>query len=714
MEDAPNKFLMCRPDFFGVDYVINPWMEGNVGKAASTTALEQWQSLYARIQEVAEVDLIAPQSGLPDMVFTANAGVLLGNLVVLSRFLRHERRGEEPHFKRWFQSRGFEVFELPTDLPFEGAGDALLDRDGGWLWAGYGLRTELDAHPLLAQWLNIEVVSLRLVDQRFYHLDTCLSPLHGGSLLYYPSAFDAYSNRQIEQRVPESKRIVVSEADAVRFACNAINLGSTVLLNHASPELKAKLESAGFMVVETPLEEFIKAGGAAKCLTLQLTEPVPEHTHAATSVQSRPVRLHGHLLDTGLLDQALDLVVEGGGSFRILQFHLGRQRQSASETEIQVSAPHGKVLHTILARLIDLGAVISEQEERDVKLEPVVQAGVAPEDFYATTIYPTEVRVDGQWLPVQDQRMDAVIVVGQGGGQPVARCKLFRDLEPGDRLVTGSAGIRTVRKGETRDQRAGFPTESEFAFMGAAVSSERRVELVVERIAWYMRRIREQSGKIVIVAGPVLVHTGGAAHLAWLIREGYVQAVLGGNGIAVHDIEQALLGTSLGVDSKLGASVRGGHQNHLRAINTIRRCGGIRQAVEQGVLTRGIFYECVRLRVPFVLAGSIRDDGPLPDTLMDLVKAQEEYARQIKGADMIVMLSSMLHSIGVGNMTPAGIKLLCVDINPAMVTKLSDRGSVESVGVVTDVGSFLNLLTRRLRRFENQSVSMSVVKTPGV
>ena len=213
-----------------------------------------------------------------------------------------------------------------------------------------------------------------------------------------------------------------------------------------------------------------------------------------------------------------------------------------------------------------------------------------------------------------------------------------------------------------------------------------------------------------MVAGPVVVHTGGAAYLAWLVREGHVQAVLGGNGVAVHDIEQALLGTSLGVDSKLGASVSGGHRNHLRAINTIRRCGGVRPAVEQGVLTSGIFYECVRREVPFVLAGSIRDDGPLPDTLMDLVQAQEQYARHIRGAAMILMLSSMLHSIGVGNMTPAGVKLVCVDINPAVVTKLSDRGSVESVGIVTDVGSFLSLLTHRLGRLENESVPMRIVE----
>jgi lysine-ketoglutarate reductase/saccharopine dehydrogenase-like protein (TIGR00300 family) len=232
--------------------------------------------------------------------------------------------------------------------------------------------------------------------------------------------------------------------------------------------------------------------------------------------------------------------------------------------------------------------------------------------------------------------------------------------------------------------------------MGAGVSSERRVELTVEQIAWEMRKIRDQGGKVVVTAGPVVIHTGGAQHLSRLIRDGYVHALLGGNAIAVHDMEQAIMGTSLGVDMQKGIPVRGGHRHHLKIINLIRRHGSIAKAVSAGVLTKGVMYECVKNNIPFSLAGSIRDDGPLPDTEMDLIKAQEEYSRLIQGADMILMLSSMLHSIGVGNMTPAGVKMVCVDINPAVVTKLSDRGSVESVGIVTDVGLFLSLLTQQL------------------
>lgn len=686
------RILMCPPDHYDVDYVINPWMEGNIHKSSRDRAVEQWQKLHHIIKEHAIVDLVNPQRGWPDMVFTANAGLVLGKNVVLSRFYHKERQGEEPHFKEWFESQGFNVYELPKDLPFEGAGDALLDREGRWLWAGYGFRSELDSHPYIAKWLDIEVVSLQLVDDRFYHLDTCFCPLADGYLLYYPPAFDFYSNRIIEMRVPEEKRIAIGEADAVNFACNAVNVDKTVIMNKASDELTQRLAEAGFTVLSTPLTEFLKAGGAAKCLTLRVTEPVQAEVHANVPVESRIIRLEGHLLDSGLINRALDAVVEGGGSFQVLNFNLGEQRQSTSCADVKVSAPSHGVMEEILSRLIDLGAVNLPEDERDARLEPVVQAGVAPDDFYVTTIYPTEVRVNGQWLRLQNQRMDGAIAIKYEPSGPVARCKLLRDLEVGEYVVTDVVGLRTVRKPELREQR----NSQEFSFMSGSVSSERRVELVVEQVAWELRQIRDRGGKVVVTAGPVVIHTGGGEHLMRLIREGYVQALLGGNAIAVHDMEQAMMGTSLGVDMKRGVAVRGGHRHHLKIINTIRRYGSIAGAVEQGVLKRGVMYECVKNNVPFCLAGSIRDDGPLPDTQMDLIKAQEEYSRLLQGAEMILMLSSMLHSIGVGNMTPSGVKMVCVDINPAVVTKLSDRGSIESIGVVTDVGLFLSLLVKQL------------------
>ncbi|WP_413199567.1 TIGR00300 family protein [Nostoc piscinale] len=695
------RFLMCPPDHYDVDYVINPWMEGNIHKSSRDRAVEQWQGLYQILKEHAIVDLVTPQKGWPDLVFTANAGLVLGENVVLSRFLHKERQGEEPYFKQWFEENGYKVYELPKDLPFEGAGDALLDREGRWLWAGYGFRSELDSHPYLAKWLDIEVLSLRLIDDRFYHLDTCFCPLANGYLLYYPGAFDSYSNRLIEMRVAAEKRIAIAEADAVNFACNAVNVESIVIMNKASDALKSRLAEVGFRVLETPLTEFLKAGGAAKCLTLRVTEPVRDEVHANVSVESRIIRLEGHLLDSGLINRALDLIVDTGGSFQVLNFNLGEQRQSTSAAEVKVSAPSHEVMEEIISLLIDLGAVDLPQDERDAKLEPVIMAGVAPDDFYVSTIYPTEVRINGQWVKVENQRMDGAIAITQTANGIVARCKILRDLEVGEQVVVDVLGIRTIRKTESREQR----NAQEFSFMSAGVSSERRVELVVEQVAWELRKIRDAGGKVVVTAGPVVIHTGGGEHLSRLIREGYVQALLGGNAIAVHDIEQNIMGTSLGVDMKRGVAVRGGHRHHLKVINSVRRHGSIAKAVEAGAINSGVMYECVRNNVPFVLAGSIRDDGPLPDTQMDLIKAQEEYAHHLEGAEMILMLSSMLHSIGVGNMTPSGVKMVCVDINPAVVTKLSDRGSIESVGVVTDVGLFLSLLIQQLDKLTSPYVS---------
>ena len=687
------RILMCPPDHYDVDYVINPWMEGNIHKSSRDRAVEQWQKLHQVLKDVAVVDLVAPAKGWPDMVFTANAGLVLGSNVVLSRFFHKERQGEEPYFKAWFEENGFTVYELPKDLPFEGAGDALFDREGRWLWAGYGFRSELDSHPYIAKWLDTEVVSLRLIDERFYHLDTCFCPLTGGYLLYYPPAFDSYSNRVIEMRIPEEKRIIVEEPDAVCFACNAVNVGSTIVMNQISDSLKNKLTKAGFNVTETPLSEFLKAGGAAKCLTLRVTEPILEDVHANVTIESRVIRMEGHLLDAGLLNQALDLVVENSGSFRVLNFNLGIERNSISTAEVRVSAPSHQLLEEIMTELIDLGAVPPPQELCDINTTVVVQDGVAPDDFYVSTIYPTEVRVNCEWVRVQNQRMDGAIRVNADPNAPSAECVLLRDLKVGDRVMVSIEGIRTVKK---VDSHEGRKESKEFSFMGAGVSSERRVELLVEQIAWEMRQIRDQGGKIVVTAGPVVIHTGGSQHLSRLIRGGYVHALLGGNAIAVHDIEQSMMGTSLGVDMQRGIPVRGGHRHHLKVINIIRRYGSIANAVEKGLVTKGVMYECVKNNVPFSLAGSIRDDGPLPDTEMDMIKAQTHYAELLKGADMVLMLSSMLHSIGVGNMTPAGVKMVCVDINPAVVTKLSDRGSVESVGVVTDVGLFLSLLLQQL------------------
>ena len=406
---------------------------------------------------------------------------------------------------------------------------------------------------------------------------------------------------------------------------------------------------------------------------------------------SRNLEVSGHLLDTGLMNEMLDLITEAGGAFEVLRFEAGRTKADLSSASLRVTAPDAATLDSVVGKLIDRGARVPQGEERDADLVRVEQDGVAPDDFYSTTIFHTEVRIAGRWVPVARQRMDVMIAVDAGGS---AECSLMRDLRASERVVCGVDGIRTF---PPERQTAGAEPADEFAFMASSVSSERRVELAVNEIAADLTRIKEAGGKVVVVPGPVVVHTGGAPYLAALIHEGYVHALLGGNAIAAHDIELSLFGTSLGVNMERGRPVHEGHKHHLRAINMVRGYGSIAAAVEAGAVPPGgVMHACVTRGVPFVLAGSIRDDGPMPDTRMDLLQAQREYQEAIRGADLILMLSTMLHSIGVGNMTPSGVKLVCVDINPAVVTKLTDRGSLESVGIVTDVGLFLRLLAGRL------------------
>lgn len=266
-------YLMCAPDYFTVSYIINPWMEGNINATALSAARTQWQALQRIITRHAAVELIAPQPDVPDLVFTANAGLVLGDTVVLSHFRHPERQREEPYFAEWFAAHGFAVQTMPADVPFEGAGDALFDRAQPWLWFGHGHRSVAAAGSLISAWLDVEVVPLQLVDRRFYHLDTCFCPLSGGYVLYYPPAFAAESQATIAARVAPDKLIALQEEDALHFAGNAVNIGSTVILHYATSALVEHLHSHGFTVIQTPLGEFMKAGGAAKCLTLRLNEP---------------------------------------------------------------------------------------------------------------------------------------------------------------------------------------------------------------------------------------------------------------------------------------------------------------------------------------------------------------------------------------------------------------------------------------------------------
>jgi lysine-ketoglutarate reductase/saccharopine dehydrogenase-like protein (TIGR00300 family) len=400
---------------------------------------------------------------------------------------------------------------------------------------------------------------------------------------------------------------------------------------------------------------------------------------------SDTIEAAGHLIDSGLLSSIFDKIIEFKASYEVLSFDIGRTNDDPSRIHMRITAPDQGALDELLQQLTTFGA--HPVAERNVVLKPAEKDRCVPDDFYSTTNHRTHVRLEGRWVEVERQRMDAVIVV-TGDGR--ATCRKLRDVTAGEPVVCGHEGIRVTPEFRERD-RLGF------TFMSNDVSSERRVEGSVARIAAMMREVKKSGGRIAVVAGPVVVHTGGVEHFSEIIRLGYVDVVLAGNALAVHDVEFALSGTSLGIDLAAGAPVEQGHRNHMAAINTINRAGSLRQAVRSGVLKSGVMYELVTHDVDFVLAGSIRDDGPLPDTLMDLVDAQERYAAALGNVQLVLMLSSMLHSIGVGNMLPSWVRVVCVDINPAVVTKLSDRGSQQTVGVVTDVGLFLHRLAEALR-----------------
>jgi lysine-ketoglutarate reductase/saccharopine dehydrogenase-like protein (TIGR00300 family) len=400
-------------------------------------------------------------------------------------------------------------------------------------------------------------------------------------------------------------------------------------------------------------------------------------------VASEVVEASGHLIDSGILNGIFDTVIRHDASFEVLRFNIGRTNAEPSVLSMRVTAPTEEGLHKLVENLIPLGCLIVSGQ--DVLTRTADQDGCAPVDFYSTTNHETHVRHGGQWMPVADQRMDAAIVVD--GAR--ASCRKLRDIRTGDAVVCGVGGIRVVPTFQDRDRHG-------FAFMTNEVSSERRVEAAVSRVAEMMQSVRAAGGKIAVVAGPVVVHTGGAPYLASLIRAGFVQVLLSGNALAVHDIEVAMFGTSLGVNLETGRAVEGGHHHHMRAINAVRRAGGLRQAVDQGIVNSGILYECQRTGIEYVLAGSIRDDGPLPETIMDLVDAQDRYAECLKDVSLVLIVASMLHGIGVGNMLPSSVRVVCIDINPAVVTKLGDRGSSQTVGIVTDTGLFLHQLAETL------------------
>ena len=400
---------------------------------------------------------------------------------------------------------------------------------------------------------------------------------------------------------------------------------------------------------------------------------------------SELVQVSGHIIDSLILPKILDEVMDLGGSFEILRLQIGKRKTDPSTARLRISASSRQKLQILLTRLARLGA--APVSSSDAQLVRAAKDGVFPASFYSTTNLPTFVRCRGRWLPVRHIEMDCGIVIEPDPSRAV--CTPIGRVRKGDVVVCGHAGIRVVPLERSRRHEV-------FQFMNSAVSPEKPKARLIAQVADAMRAMRRQRRKILVVAGPAVIHTGGGPALEQLIRRGYVQALFGGNGLATHDIESALYGTALGVYLDRGVLARDGHDHHMRAINTVRDCGGIAAAVRRGVLKRGVMHACITRRVPYVLAGSVRDDGPLPDVLTDVIRAQEEMRRHIPGVGLALMIASTLHAIATGNMLPATVKTICVDINPAVVTKLSDRGTFQGVGIVSDAASFLRELCAAL------------------
>ncbi len=398
------------------------------------------------------------------------------------------------------------------------------------------------------------------------------------------------------------------------------------------------------------------------------------------------VELQGHIIDSLLLPKVLDEILTRGGTYVIKEIKLGKRQVDPSHVRIEIKADTQERLDDILRSVHEHGAAPTAQ--RDCEIENADMDGAFPERFYSTTNYRTQVRIAKEWIDVDDQEMDCGIILD--GKKKTARCIAMVHVKKGDAIVVGHHGVR-VLPAETAART------SLFEFMSSAVSSEKPKGVTVREIAAAMKRTKAAGEKILAVLGPAVVHTGSVEHICELIRRGYLNVLFAGNALATHDIEQALFGTSLGVWLDRGLPAEEGHEHHLRAINTIRRLGGIESAVKQNVLKSGIMYECVRHGIPYVLAGSIRDDGPLPEVITDTLVAQDAMRDKIKGVGFCLMMATMLHSIATGNLLPAWVRVACVDINPATVTKLADRGSHQTVGVVTDAEPFLRSLVAELK-----------------
>ena len=400
------------------------------------------------------------------------------------------------------------------------------------------------------------------------------------------------------------------------------------------------------------------------------------------------IEVKGHLIDSMILTKIFDKVMDLKGDFHVLEFSVGKKKGDPSYARLLVRGRNQQHLDELLESVYREGAQpISVQQ---VMLEPAVKDMVMPDSFYSTTNNATQVFYNSSWIDVDNMMMDKCIVLDRQKMR--AECRMIRDVKKGDSIVVGEQGVRIIPHERPRE---GVDI---FQFMSSSSSSERPTQQIARKVANDIYKIKQSQGKIAVVAGPVVVHSGASEALAKLIRMGYIHGLLAGNALAVHDIENSLMGTSLGMQVNDGTLAVRGHRNHMRAINEVFKFGSLRTMVEKKVLEKGIMYECIINNIPFVLAGSIRDDGPIPDVVTDVVEAQRKYKQVLKDTKMVLMLSTMLHSIAVGNMLPATVKVVAVDISQPVVTKLLDRGTTQAIGIVTDVGAFLPMVVQQLEQ----------------
>jgi lysine-ketoglutarate reductase/saccharopine dehydrogenase-like protein (TIGR00300 family) len=402
----------------------------------------------------------------------------------------------------------------------------------------------------------------------------------------------------------------------------------------------------------------------------------------------RVLEVRGHLIDSMILTRIFDKIMDLKGDFNVLEFKIGKRKNELSYARLMVHGKNKKHLDQLLATLYIEGAQPVVIEE--VLMKPAPEDMVMPSDFYSTTNNSTQIYYSNEWIDVRNMMMDKCIAIDIK--LRTAECKMIREVRKGDMIVVGERGVKVLPEERPRQ---GIDI---FQFMSSSSSSERPTLQISRKIAMDIHLTKKAGGKIIVTAGPVIVHSGAAESLAKMIRMGYVNGLLSGNALAVHDIENALMGTSLGMNVKDGTLAVRGHRNHMLAINEVFKAGSIENMVRKRILKSGIMYECIVNKIPFVLCGSIRDDGPIPDVVADILEAQRQYKEILKGANMVLMLSTMLHSIAVGNMLPAKVKVVALDISQPVVTKLLDRGTTQAIGVVSDVGAFLPMVVQQLEK----------------